>query len=74
MKCPTGFVKVEDRCVSEDDYFNSILAKNQLARHFKREGVSSVAWAESKLKDIEKVIGTSNQPSVENIFESDMDI
>lgn len=68
---------VADKCVSVDEYFDAILAKNALARHIKRdENISSgtKAWIIERLVEIEKVIGTSNQPDVMNIYVSELDI
>lgn len=56
--------------------FNAILAKNEIARQMKnyqQDGVS-IDRIMACLNDIEQVIGTANQPSVEDIWESNSDI
>jgi hypothetical protein len=57
-----------------EDKFEAILAKNRIARQLARlkatgEEISINVILED-LKAIEKVIGQSNQPSVEDIFEN----
>ena len=64
----------------KDIEFNAILAKNGLARTFKncqselRSIGFPVEYVLSLLRDIEKFIGEANQPSVESVFNSELDI
>lgn len=59
----------------KDLKFNAILAKNQIAREIAKsvtEGIS-VSYIESLLEDIEKYLGTANQPSVSEIISNNTD-
>ncbi len=67
--CPKGSVRVGDRCISEDDYFDAILAKNQIARKIGDNPGFGDEFILHRLKEIEVVIGESNQPSVEDSFD-----
>lgn len=53
--------------------FTAILAKNQLARWLKNTPATFEPQIEC-LRDIEKVIGTANQPSVDSIINSEMNV
>ena len=57
----------------KDKLFNAILAKNQIARLVRNKNVGNVygELITECLKDIEKVIGQGNQPSVQNIVDDD---
>ena len=57
--------------------FEAILAKNCIARdlkNFSTDGVIHIDYCIERLKEIEAVIGVSNQPSVKSIIESDINI
>jgi DNA-binding CsgD family transcriptional regulator len=59
----------------KDLKFNAILAKNEIAREIAKsveEGIS-VSYIESLLEDIEKYLGTANQPSVSEIIGNNTD-
>lgn len=54
----------------DDKVFNAVLAKNQIAKqmaNYMQDGIN-VEQVMSCLGDIEKVIGTANQPSAEDTF------
>jgi DNA-binding CsgD family transcriptional regulator len=59
----------------KDLKFNAILAKNEIAREIAKsveEGIS-VSYIESLLEDIEKYLGTANQPSIREIISNNTD-
>jgi DNA-binding CsgD family transcriptional regulator len=59
----------------KDLKFNAILAKNEIAREIAKsveEGIS-VSYIESLLEDIEKYLGTVNQPSIREIIGNNTD-
>jgi DNA-binding CsgD family transcriptional regulator len=59
----------------KDLKFNAILAKNEIAREIAKsveEGIS-VSYIESLLEDIEKYLGTANQPSIREIIGNNTD-
>ena len=49
----------------------AILAKNQILRMLKSEGIQNLDTYIECLKDIEKVIGEGNQPSIDDISKND---
>jgi len=53
----------------KEQTFKAILAKNQIARQIRNEPNNRQLI--SCLKDIEKEIGTGNQPTVENIINNE---
>lgn len=60
-----------------DKKFNAILAKNHIARELKQADTKedlSIDYIVSCLRDIEAYLGQANQPSVDDIINSDMDI
>lgn len=73
-----------DACWNEEETeeeikFNAILSKNCIARKIKTykedgDGYIPADYIIERLKEIEKFLGTSNQPSVEGIIESKMNI
>lgn len=55
-----------------DVHFNAVLAKNQISeqlKDYRTDGIN-VEFILERLNDIEKYIGTANQPSVEDTFNS----
>jgi len=52
--------------------FNAILAKNEIAREI-ATGELNVSHIESLLEDIEKYLGTANQPSISEIISNNTD-
>lgn len=58
---------------ASDKKFNAILAKNEILRHLKKENISYGAFMciIECLKNIELVIGEGNQPSINDIINSD---
>jgi len=76
-KCEKNKVRVGNRCVSDNDYHDAIVAKNHIARHLGRnrygykKPIDGDEFIIERLKEIEKVLGTGNQPSVEDSFETD---
>ena len=65
-----------------DKKFNAILAKNEIARELKEgenggmagEVVISRGFVLACLRDIEAYLGQANQPTVDEIIDSDMKI
>lgn len=60
----------------DDLHFNAVLAKNDIARQLKdyqQDGIS-IERVMACLNDIEEFIGQANQPTVEDIFNSDQNI
>ena len=58
-----------------DKHFDAILAKNQIARELKQKKDDvSLTNIKNLLLIIEEYIGEGNQPSVEDILESEQDI
>lgn len=55
-----------------DQHFNAVLAKNQIAEQMKNHQTEgfNVGFIMERLNDIEKYIGTANQPSVEDTYNS----
>lgn len=56
-----------------DAHFNAVLAKNKIAeemKNYKEDGIN-VGFILERLNDIEKYIGTANQPTVEDTFNSE---
>jgi hypothetical protein len=56
--------------------FEAVLAKNRIARAIKYSeikwfNIEKAEWLISDLKEIEKVIGSCNQPTVDEIIKSD---
>jgi hypothetical protein len=57
--------------------FRAILAKNDIAReikHYKRGEPISISFIIQQLKDIELYLGEANQPNINSILNSSMDI
>ena len=60
----------------DDLQFNAVLAKNGIARQLKnyqQDGIS-VEYVVACLNDIEAFIGQANQPTVEDILDSNQNI
>lgn len=57
--------------VMKEQTFLAILAKNQIARQIRNKVIEPNNQLISCLKDIEKEIGTGNQPSIEDIINHD---
>ena len=64
---------------SNDEVFEAVLSKNEIARAIKNRELRWYddrypKWMIARLKEIEKATGTCNQPSVEEIQRSRYDI
>lgn len=62
----------------KNNHFNAILAKNAIARELKvsknlHENIN-ICYVIGKLQEIEKFTGEGNQPSIESILTSELDI
>jgi len=64
---------------SDDAVFQAVLAKNDITRALKNRELRWFderypKWIEFRLKEIEKVIGSCNQPTIDEIVQTRFDI